>query len=64
MCRAAVSGMSQVTVRVIGVAREWFTLVLSRDTTIWQLKQLVRAVRSIPCQIQRMLVGEKVAAAG
>ena len=56
--------MSQVTVRVVGLAQEWFTLLLPRDTTIWQLKKLARALRCIPRRMQRMLVGERLAAAG
>ena len=56
--------MSQVSVRVVGLAQEWFTLLLPRDTTIWQLKKLVRALRCIPTKMQRMLVGDSLAAAG
>ena len=56
--------MSQVSVRVVGLAQEWFTLLLPRDTTIWQLQKLVRALRGIPTRMQRMLVGDSLAAAG
>ena len=56
--------MSQVSVRVVGLAQEWFTLALPSDTTIWQLKKLVRALRCIPRRVQRMLVGQRLVAAG
>ena len=62
MYRAAVLDMSQVTVR--GIREEWFALALPRDTTIWQLKELVRALRCIPRRMQRMLAGERLVAAG
>ena len=54
--------MSQVTVRVCGLAQEWFTLVLPSDTTIWQLQTNIRALRGIPRKLQRMLVGDRLAA--
>ena len=64
MYRVAVLEMSQVTVRVIGLAEEWFTLALPGETTIWQLQRNIRALRGIPRKLQRMLVGERMAAPG
>ena len=40
------------------------TLTLSRQTTIWHLKTLVRALRYIPRKLQQLVVGESVAVAG
>ena len=56
--------MSQVTVQFVGLAQEWFTLLLPRDTTIWQLKKLVKGLRGIPTRMQLILVGNRLAAAG
>ena len=64
VCRAAGLRMSRVTVRLVGIAEEWFTLDLPSDTTIWQLQTNIRALRGIPRKLQRMLVGERLAAAG
>ena len=40
------------------------TPTLSRQTTIWHLKTLVRALRYIPRKLQQLVVGERVAVAG
>ena len=40
------------------------TLTLSRQTTIWHLKTLVRALRYIPRKLQQLVVGGRVAVAG
>ena len=57
--------MEGVRVHVMFISGDaCMTLTLSRQTTIWHLKTLVRALRYIPRKLQQLVVGERVAVAG
>ena len=56
--------MSSVKVGVVSFSgQEWFTLQLPRETTIWQLKKLVRTLRGVPKKSQNFDIAGRLAAA-